>query len=113
MIEVTPELATEWLAKYNKPIKRTTRFRRNRAISESYVNTLKEDMIHGRFKGCNGQTIMFSGDLSSDETRLLNGQHRLAACSKQSNVVKFLIMTGVPESDFLQTSLWALTHSSV
>ena len=78
-IQVTPELAQEWL-NHNYC---------NRAISDRYVRQLISDMQNNRWVS-NGATISFSAD-----GELLDGQHRLTAIVKANIPQQLFVMTGL------------------
>lgn len=80
VIDVTPELATEWLA--SNPI--------NRPLRESTVELYMRDMIAGRWV-LNGESI--KRDYSKN---LLDGQHRLEAVKRSGVTVKMLVVLGLP-----------------
>lgn len=66
---VTPEMAREWLSQFNLS---------NRKIQEEHIKVIARDIQDGYWM-VNAQPICFAGDPEhpSEETRLLNGQHRL------------------------------------
>ena len=71
---VTPELAAEWLQKFNP---------RNRKIQRTHITRLVRDIRRGNWR-VNAQPIVFQGNPFDPEgdvpPQLLNGQHRLRAC---------------------------------
>jgi len=83
-ITVTPELATEWLAK-NKT---------NRRINELHLRFLVEEIVSGRWK-CNGDAIRFD-----DAGNLLDGQHRLMAITRTGKPLEFVVVTGLDHNSF-------------
>lgn len=81
---ITPTQAREWLEKnhHNRPLHRVT------------VDKYVEAMRNGQWVP-NGETIKFS-----KENRLLDGQHRLAACVESGVTIKSFVVRELPESVF-------------
>jgi hypothetical protein len=79
-IKVTPEIAAEWLEKYNT---------KNRNMRPLHVAKIAQDIVDGRWF-LNGATIV----IGTDNT-LLDGQHRLAAIVKSKTPVDMIVVTGV------------------
>lgn len=80
LIDVTPEMAEEWLA----------RNRRNRRFRPAVANKYMRDMSHGLWT-FNGEPLQF--DWNED---ILNGQHRLTAVAKSGTTQTFLVVRGLP-----------------
>lgn len=80
VIEVTPELAEQYLAKNES----------NRHLSRLRVASYADDMKNGRWK-FNPNPIVFDVD-----GKLADGQHRLAAIIKAGIPVKMLVMFDAP-----------------
>lgn len=80
---ITPQLAEEWLEKYNF---------NNRPLNNRHVLELVKEMEAGRWQ-LNGDTIRFSND------RLIDGQHRLAAIVKAQVTIQSVVVRGL--SDFV------------
>lgn len=78
---VTPEMATNWLKKYNK---------RNRHVRDSSVASYANDMRQGKWSFTH-QGIAFYAD-----GVLADGQHRLMAVARAGVPVKFLVTHGLP-----------------
>lgn len=72
-INVTPEMATQWLKEYNK---------NNRPIRRYRVLEMARDMRDGLFLR-NGDSIKFDKN-----GRLIDGQHRLSACVESGCVLR-------------------------
>ena len=83
VVEITPELAREWLEMNGK----------NRPINQAHVERLAEEMKGGRWK-LNGDTICLNG------SSLIDGQHRLSAIVKAGVSVKTLVVTGIDSDTF-------------
>lgn len=81
-VTVTPEMAKNWLAKFNK---------RNRHVRDSAVDNYADDMKSGNWKFTH-QGIAFYADGC-----LADGQHRLMAVVKANVPVKFLVTNGLPK----------------
>lgn len=79
LIEVTPELARQWLAKNGA----------NRSLRKQLVQTYANEMIGGRWR-ITGEAVQFGTD-----GRLLNGQHRLNAVVMADTPVILLVVSGV------------------
>jgi hypothetical protein len=82
LIDVTPELAREWLG-FNV---------HNRRLRSRMVNTFASDMRAGDWQ-FNGETIKFAKDGT-----LLDGQHRLAAIAESGATVKVLVIRNLPRT---------------
>lgn len=80
LIDVTPELAREWLG-FNT---------HNRKLRERAVNAYAGDMRDGAWRW-NGETIKFASDGA-----LLDGQHRLAAIALAEITLPMLVVRGLP-----------------
>lgn len=84
-ILVTPELACEWLEKFN-----TDNYRK---IVPNVIRRYMHDMKHGRWTE-NSATIAFATDGS-----LVDGQHRLTAIAKSGMSIWLNVLTGLaPEA---------------
>lgn len=81
VIEVTPELARQWL-------KNNTA---NRDIDGNYVERYAGDMRAGNW-AFNGETIKIA-----DTRKILDGQHRLMAVVESGVTVRLLVIAGLPE----------------
>jgi hypothetical protein len=90
MVLLTPDVAAEWLEKYNTS---------NRKIQPTHVNTIARDIRAGNWM-MNAQPIAFHGSPWTGEGRLLNGQHRLEAVVKSDTPIEVMVATGVPEEAF-------------
>jgi hypothetical protein len=84
-IEVTPDLAREWLKDLNV---------HNRKLNMSHVESLARDMAAGHWEP-NANAIAFGLDDDGREI-LLDGQHRLAAVSRADTPIWMLIQRGLP-----------------
>ena len=80
---ITPSMAAEML-KWND---------RNRPLSAHIVKRYVEPMKAGRW-AFTGEPIIFS------RMRLLDGQHRLAACEESGVAIEALVVFGAPDSAF-------------
>jgi hypothetical protein len=91
-IQLTPELAEEWLAKYNSV---------NRAIQRTHVGRIARDIRNGNWM-VNAQPICFAGDPfdGTGTARLLNGQHRLKACALAGAEIEVPVAVHVPEEAY-------------
>lgn len=83
IMEVTPEMAREWL---------TVNMDNNRRISGKAVEKYAADMKAGRWE-LNGEAICFN-----ESGKLVNGQHRLRAVIKADVPVKMYVTVGIPNS---------------
>lgn len=79
-IDVTPEIAHEWLG-YNT---------HNRRLRQRVVEAYARDMTAGHWRW-NGESVKFAADGT-----LLDGQHRLAAVVKADVTVPMLVIRGLP-----------------
>ena len=89
-VMVTPEVAEEWLARFNAS---------NRKIQPTHVNAIARDIKAGNWM-MNAQPIAFAGDPFTGEASLLNGQHRLQAVVKAGSPIEVLVATGLAEEAF-------------
>lgn len=80
LVDVTPELAHEWLG-YNT---------HNRRLRARVVNAYAADIANGDWRW-NGESIKFAVDGT-----LLDGQHRLAAVIEADRDVQMLVIRGLP-----------------
>lgn len=80
IVQVTPEMAGEWLAGNTV----------NRKIRQAPVNQYASDMLAGRWT-LTGDAICFSPD-----GLLLNGQHRLNAVVSSGMTIPMLVMRNIP-----------------
>ena len=78
---VTPTLAKKWLAEKAH----------NRSISEGTVSKMASDMSADHWI-LNGESICIS-----ESGKLLDGQHRLAACIKANKAFESIVVSGLPE----------------
>lgn len=85
LMEITPALAEEWLAK-------NPRVQRN--MSQTEVEMLARHLDRGEWM-LNGATIVFSSD-----DRLCDGQHRLAACIRSGKPIMAIVVYGVDPKAF-------------
>jgi len=83
-MRVTPAMAQRWLL-MNK---------RNRPLSPKQVGLYAKDMTEERWK-MNGESIKFAG-----QDRLIDGQHRLAACVAANVPFDTLVSTGLDAEAF-------------
>jgi len=84
-LEVTPDLAQDWLTTHNTS---------NRPLNKLAVERYASDMAAGRW-ALNGTTIVF--DVSGT---LVDGQHRLAAVVSAQVTIDALVVRGVPQGSF-------------
>jgi hypothetical protein len=89
VVEITPELATNWLKVANKEGS-------NRKITKSYVDGYAQEMKADNWP-VTGESIIFSVT-----GRLLNGQHRLLACVQSQSAFKSVVVKGVLDTCFKQ-----------
>jgi len=82
LVDITPELATEWLRSNTH----------NRNLRQRVVGSYATDMAAGAWVE-DGQSIKFSTD-----GVLLDGQHRLAAIAKAGVTIRMLVVRGLPDS---------------
>lgn len=91
---VTPEMAEEWLQRFNTE---------NRKIQRSHVEMIIRDIKEGNWM-VNAQPICFTGDPDDPDAegkvRLLNGQHRLEACKNSEIPIEIPIAKNIPEAAF-------------
>lgn len=83
IVEVSPQLAAEWLKNFNK---------KNRPVSQTLINKLARRMTESRWR-LNGQGLVFG----TDEV-LLDGQHRLLAIIESGCTIELLLVEGVDPS---------------
>jgi hypothetical protein len=83
LVSITPKKAKEWLEMNTS----------NRPMSKSVVAKYAEDIRSGRWK-VNGEGIIMNG------SRLLDGQHRLAACVAANAPFTSLVVWGVDDEAF-------------
>lgn len=83
IVNVTPELASRWLALNTG----------NRVIKERVVSIYANTMAEGRWK-LNGEAIKINC------SRLLDGQHRLLAVIKANVAVSMMVIEGLPDTVF-------------
>ena len=81
-VDVTPQIAQKWLDECNT---------HNRTLYETTVDAYARDMKRG-FWALNHQGICFSED-----SVLLDGQHRLAAVVRSEKTVPFYVFRGMPK----------------
>lgn len=81
IMEVTPEMAEEWLEQ---------NLDHNRAVRQSKVEEYARDMAEGCW-AVNGDAIRFNGDGT-----LIDGQHRLWACIEAGVSFRTVVIRGVP-----------------
>jgi len=79
-MKVTPQLAAKWLATQAV----------NRPITKSHVESLKRDMINGKWQ-FNGDPIRFNVN-----GELVDGQHRLQACIESECSFESIVVRGLP-----------------
>ena len=82
IVDVTPQLAADWLALNLH----------NRNMRQRVVRAYAADMLAGNWKW-NGDAVRFA-----DDGTLLDGQHRLAAVADSGCTVRMLIVRGLPGS---------------
>ena len=85
-VDITPEMAAKMLA---------MNFDGNRNIRKNVVAKYANDMANGRWNENVGGIIRFSSS-----GKLIDGQHRLHAVVKSGAPVRFLVQTGLDESDY-------------
>lgn len=89
LVEVTPQIARNWLA----------RNAINRSLRKQLVRTYANEMLAGRWR-VTGEAIQFGSD-----GRLLNGQHRLNAVVMADIPVTLLVVTGIdPDAQLVMDS---------
>lgn len=116
MMTVTPEMANNWLSRYNQG---------NRVVQKSHIAMIVSDIKNGQWM-VNAQPICFTGDPEhphDGRTRLLNGQHRLQGCVESGIAIEIPIAVNIDEAAFatydvhakktLQTSSAAKTDDRV
>lgn len=81
MTVITPETAARWLGEHNT---------NNRPIRKVSVDNIARDIAEGRWE-VNGESIKI--DI---EGRILDGQHRLAACVKAGRPITSLVVRNLP-----------------
>lgn len=84
-MEITPEVAADWLAMN----------RGNRKMRDSRVIRLAKEIENGRWQDLNGETIKFAPD-----GELLDGQHRLAAVLVANKAITSYVAFGVEHEAF-------------
>jgi hypothetical protein len=82
IVDITPDLATQWLRQNTH----------NRNLRERVVNGYAADMLAGAWVE-DGQSIKFSVD-----GILLDGQHRLAALAQSGVTLRMLIVRDLPDT---------------
>ena len=95
MVQVTPALARQWLRDFNDG---------NRKIQPTQVDTIARDIKAGNWM-VNAQPICFTEDPFAEgalkgNTRLLNGQHRLAGCIEADEPIEVPIASGIDSTAF-------------
>ena len=85
VVDVTPEMAKEWLSHNCK----------NRKINMNIVAKYANDMKNGNWE-LNGESIAFNQDGT-----LINGQHRLKAVIVSDTVVPMMVVTGLDNATAL------------
>lgn len=93
--EVTPEMARDWLDRFNT---------KNRRIQKSHIAGIARDIENGNWM-VNAQPICFTADpfredADASNVRLLNGQHRLLACVEADTPIEVPIAIGIDEAAF-------------
>lgn len=86
LVEVTPQLAAEWLATNNV---------KNRALSASRVRMYADTMRLGLWRHPTGEPIIFDR-----LNRIQDGQHRLAAQVDAEATVTYWVLTDADPDDF-------------
>lgn len=84
VVTITPAVAQRWLEEMNPE---------NRPVSWRHVNAYAEAMLRGEWH-LNGEAIKMS------DSRLIDGQHRLAAIVKAGIPVEMLVVYGLDDSTF-------------
>lgn len=82
VVNVTPEMAKTWLAKFNK---------RNRHQRADTISAYAEDMKNGSWE------FTHQGIAFYEDGVLADGQHRLMAVVKSGATVRFLVTSGLPK----------------
>jgi hypothetical protein len=83
---IKPETASEYLSVVVE---------NQRSLSETHVNMIAEDLISGMWE-INSETIKFN-----EAGRLIDGQHRLAACARSGVPLPTFVARNVPASSML------------
>lgn len=103
---VTPEMARNWIANNNT---------KNRKIQKNHIKAIARDVEGGNWM-VNAQPIAFSGDpfkkSASEPCVLLNGQHRLHACSEANIPIEVFIATNVPKEAFATYDMHAKRNTN-
>lgn len=86
LVEVTPQLAAEWLATNNV---------KNRALSASRVRMYAATMSRGLWRHPTGEPIIFDR-----LNRIQDGQHRLAAQVDSQATILYWVLTDADPEDF-------------
>lgn len=81
VVDITPEMASEWLGTYNT---------HNRKLRYRVVNALADDILNGRWQET-GDSIKRAVDGT-----ILDGQHRLAAIVAAETAVRMLVVGNLP-----------------
>lgn len=87
VMNVTPEIATDWLSKNGK----------NRRYSQKHAEKIANAIRSGEWS-LNGETICFD-----DQGRLLDGQHRLNAVVLSGQPIRVAVATGVSDPGAFET----------
>lgn len=90
---ITPELAQRWLTRHEALAKHDPT-KKNRRLKKSLVLRYGTDMAADRWH-LNGETIKLGID-----GRIVDGQHRLAACVKAAHSFRTLVVEGVDDESF-------------
>jgi hypothetical protein len=91
---IDPAMAKQWLELFND---------KNRTMRASHVIRLARDMKLGNWQGDNTETIKFD-----TEERLIDGQHRLAACVKSGVSFESWVARDVPAGSYATVGIGAV-----
>jgi hypothetical protein len=92
-VTITPERAAAWLKRHELLVK-TDPTKKNRRLKKSLVDRYGQDMADDRWQ-FNGETIKLGSD-----GRIIDGQHRLAACVKAKAQFRTLVVDNVTDDSF-------------
>lgn len=84
IVEVTPEMASDWLSRNTS----------NRPLREYHANKLARQISNGEWV-FNGETIKFN-----TKGELIDGQHRLAACIIANKPIRTLVIYDAPDNAY-------------
>ena len=90
---ITPEQAQRWITRHETLAKRDPA-KRNRRLKKSLIYRYAADMAADRWH-LNGETLKIGSD-----GRIIDGQHRLAACVKSDHSFRTLVVENVDDESF-------------